>query len=439
MRNTTDLERRVRRDLQELTETIGPRPTGSAGNREAARYLKERFAESDLQVETQEFEALDWTPGSCRLSVGGNAIAAQINPYSPPCAARAQGQLFRSLEELEAAHGLQDVIAVLDGEFVAEQIMPMNFPFYNPEEHLRLNRVLEEKRPQAVIAVGQEGHRGEPLFADGDLQIPTVTITRAEGEKLRRSMHRGVNRSTRAGRHDALGLEIDSTTEKSRGENVLARLNPGAASKVTVVAHFDTWFDTPGAMDNAVGAAVLTGLAQLLSGPARAAGQGPYRGQVPGLGPEQGPEHGAAAGISPNLEVELFANNGEDYYSSAGMLAYLERGMDAARTVLAINIDGIGFSGRDTGLSLYECPPRITEIIGAARRPYPRIAEMEPWPEGDHSVFIMQGIPATALTTLGIHDLMHVYHHTPADRLENIDTARVAEAAEFIAAILQRL
>jgi hypothetical protein len=34
---------------------------------------------------------------------------------------------------------------------------------------------------------------------------------------------------------------------------------------------------------------------------------------------------------------------------------------------------------------------------------------------------------------------MHVYHHTPADRLENIDTARVAEAAEFIAAILQRL
>lgn len=433
MKSTTDLERRVRRDLQELTETIGPRPTGSAGNRQAARYLKERFAESGLQLESQEFAALDWAPGSCRLTAGGQEITAQINPYSPPCAARAQGQLFRSLEELEAAPELREVIAVLDGEFVAEQIMPMNFPFYNPDEHLRLNRVLEEKRPQAVIAVGQEGHRGEPLFADGDLQIPTVTVTRAEGEKLRRSIHRGTKHAAQTGQKGAIELEIDSTTEKSRGENVLARLNPGAASKVTVVAHFDTWFDTPGAMDNAVGAAVLIGLAQLLTGPAQEGGQ--EAGQAPG----HRPEHGSAVGISPDLEVELFANNGEDYYSSAGMLAYLERSMDAGRTRLAVNIDGIGFSGRDTGLSLYECPARISQIIGETRRPYPRIAEMEPWPEGDHSVFIMQGIPAMALTTFGIHDLMHVYHHTPADRAENIDTARVAEAAELIAAVLKRL
>jgi aminopeptidase YwaD len=101
--------------------------------------------------------------------------------------------------------------------------------------------------------------------------------------------------------------------------------------------------------------------------------------------------------------------------------------------------DGIGFTGRDTGLSLYQCPAHIAKIVKEARRPYPRIADMEPWPEGDHSVFLMQGIPAMALTTLGIHDLMHVYHHTPADRLENIDPARVAEAAEFIAAVLQAL
>ncbi|MFP4619291.1 MAG: M28 family metallopeptidase [Spirochaetaceae bacterium] len=212
---------------------------------------------------------------------------------------------------------------------------------------------------------------------------------------------------TLQGIEEEVTLTLQSDTRASRGENVLARINRGAPSKVVIVAHFDTWFSTPGAMDNAVGTAVLLGLPSLLKK------------------------------VNPELEVELFANNGEDYYNSAGSIVYLDRSFDSARTVLAINIDGIGYRGRETGLSLYECPSPLSNTIGEAQRSYRHIVDMEPWPEGDHSIFAMQGIPAITLTTLNIHDLMHIYHHTPEDRIENIDIERVAEVVEFIASLIE--
>ena len=154
MSQKVDLRNVVERDLRELAERIGPRPTGSAGNREAAAYIRERFSEGGLQVETQEFDALDWKPAGCEFSASSRSrsIEAQINPYSPPCSLRAPASIFTSLDELEAAPQLAGRIAVLDGEFVSGQIMPKNFVFYNPEEHQKLNRLLEEKRPAAMIA-----------------------------------------------------------------------------------------------------------------------------------------------------------------------------------------------------------------------------------------------------------------------------------------------
>ncbi|MFW6344557.1 MAG: M28 family peptidase [Sediminispirochaetaceae bacterium] len=416
------LQKTIDQDLRELAEHIGARPTGSAPNRKAAGYIKKRFCEHGWEIETQEFEAIDWKRGSCTLFAGGEAIAVQVNPYSPPCSIEAQAALFRTLDELAAAPSLENTIAVLDGEFIVEQIMPKNFVFYNPEEHLRLNHLLEEKAPAAVIAVAQNTHGGDraeepqnsaspgpqepsatsgssatpgpPLFADGDMRIPSVTISAAEGKKLRRSIGQLIK------------LTIDSKTETSTARNVIARLHPGAPKKIVVVAHFDTWFDTPGAMDNAVGAAVLLSLPSLLDK------------------------------IDPGIEIELFANNGEDYYSSAGSLLYIERSLDIARTVLAVNIDGIGYRGRETGLSLYDCPASLSDSIRGAQQSFSHIVDMEPWPEGDHSIFVMQGVPAIALTTLNIHDLMNTYHHTHKDRVENIDTKRVAEATEFIAEVL---
>ncbi len=38
------------------------------------------------------------------------------------------------------------------GELAREQLMPKNFPFYQPEEHQRIIHLLEAQKPLAIIA-----------------------------------------------------------------------------------------------------------------------------------------------------------------------------------------------------------------------------------------------------------------------------------------------
>lgn len=74
-------------------------------------------------------------------------------------------------------------------------------------------------------------------------------------------------------------------------------LSPGLTGKKVVIgSHYDTWFDTPGAIDNAAGVTALLALAEML--------------------------------VPEDSCVELVAFNGEDYYSAPGQVLYLQSGTD---------------------------------------------------------------------------------------------------------------
>ena len=81
-------------------------------------------------------------------------------------------------------------ILLLRGEIAKEQIMPKNFVFYNPEEHQRIYRLLEEKQPAAIISATTRNPELAgavypfPMFEDGDFDIPSAYMTDVEGEKL---------------------------------------------------------------------------------------------------------------------------------------------------------------------------------------------------------------------------------------------------------------
>ncbi len=186
---TTDLTGKAERYLDTLCRRIENRRVGTAGNQAATRFLAQQFTAFGWAVDCPPFDCLDWSEQGAELTCAGQAFAVQVSPYSLGCAVQADLVSTGSLAELEAVDARGKLLLV-HGELTREQLMPKNFPFYNPDEHKELIRMLEGSQPAALIcATGRNpalagGMYPFPLFEDGDFDIPSVYITDVEGERL---------------------------------------------------------------------------------------------------------------------------------------------------------------------------------------------------------------------------------------------------------------
>jgi aminopeptidase YwaD len=203
-------------------------------------------------------------------------------------------------------------------------------------------------------------------------------------------------------------LRSDARRIPSTACNVLARKNPRLRKKITVCAHIDAYGDSPGASDNASGTAVLLLLAEML-----------------------GNFHGPVC-------VELLAINGEDNYSAGGEMDYLRRyGDDIENTIMAVNIDDVGYCRGKTAYSLYNLPDELLRKVKSGFSGYPGITEGEQWYQGDHMMFAQKGVPAVAITSDKIRELMAGYTHTARDVPRIVDCAKLVEVAEALSRLLR--
>ena len=265
--------------------------------------------------------------------------------------------------------------------------------FYNPEHHQHIVLLLETKKPLAIMAATSRnpglagGLYPFPLIEDGDFEFPSVYMKDVEGDRL----------AAYAGQEVTLVSEAERIP--ATGCNVIARRG-GKEQKVVVCAHIDAKIDTPGAIDNGSGVVVLLLLAELLAD---------YNGE---------------------LGVEIAAFNGEDYYSAAGEMHYLQNYQDTfGQIVLAINIDAAGYIEGKTAYSLYECPEEITAASHKAFARYTDIHEGEQWYQSDHMIFVQSGKPAMAITSDKFEWLSTAITHTEIDTPEIVDGERLANAA----------
>ena len=384
--------------LARLCVTIPTRAVGSQGNRDAAAFIAATLAAFGWDVETSAFQCMDWRASGAELRAGTTAFAAQPSPYTlGALVSDARLVVVGTIEELEAADVAGKILLARD-DLAKEQLAPKNFPWWNPEEHRRIIAALERGRPAAVVAATARNPDTAgalypfPLIEDGDFDIPSVYMTEEEGRKL----------AVYAGRE--VDLEIRATRSLAEGSNVTARRGAGA-QRVLVTAHLDAKRGTPGATDNAAGVAVLLLLAELLGG-----------------------------GSRPPT-VELVAFNGEDYYAAPGEQLYLRQNPDLTSVGCVINIDGAGYREGGTHFSLYQAPDALTE---RARRILPAhgLSEGPAWYQGDHTMFVMAGRPAVAITSERLATLAAEYIHTPRDAPEIVDPDKLARIARGVAACL---
>jgi len=388
--------------LTMLCNTHPHRQVGSAGNRAATEYFARIARENDFAVEEPDFVCLDWQAGAHHLLTGGEDFDFVISDYSLGCDVKAPLAVVSTIPELETVDAANKILLV-KGELTTEQLMPKNFTFYNPEHHQHIVGLLERKEPLAILAA--TGHNPElagavypfPLVEDGDFNIPVGHMKDVDGERL--AAHTG----------EMIELIMEARRSPTTATQVLAQKGSGANGRLVFSAHIDTKATTPGALDNATGTVVLLLLAELLHD---------YRGGV---------------------AVELVPFNGEDNYSVAGQKLYLARNEGRLGEIrLNINLDGLGWSGSPTAYSFYECPDPLAFEIRKTFRGYPGLVEGPAWPQGDHMIFAMSGVPAIAITTLNFTELEREIAHTEKDVPELVDPARLVETALAIHSLVER-
>lgn len=399
----TSLLANAARHLEVLCSEIETRRVGSSGNLQATAYAADTLRALGYEVETPSFDCVDWVGGKAVLHLADRDFEVFPSPYSLPCDVAAPLRSAGTLTELQAVD-CKDEILMLHGDLAREQIMPKNFPFYNPELHMLIVSLVESKYPAAIVAATNRNPELAgaiypfPLFEDGDFNIPSVYTNEETGRQL----------LPFAGKKTFLYSQAERIS--STGCNVIGRLNPDAVSKITICAHIDAKIGTPGALDNAAGVVTLLLIADLLKN------------------------------YSGSNEIELLAMNGEDYYGANGEKQYLEQNEGRLSRILSfINIDAPGFHTGKTAFSFYNQTEDQISVFRSTLRKFPGIDEGEAWYQGDHTALVMNGVPAIAITSEKFMEIEENFAHTPKDIPELVDLEKLAETAKAVALIIKQM
>lgn len=379
--------------LDELCTKYPDRSVGSAGNHHATRLFRKIASELGFHVEEQAFDCLDWQDGEVILQCEKNNFNAYASSYSNGCNIVTELVEADTIEKLELLN-CEGKILFLHGELTISPIMPKNFVFYNPEEHQNLIALLESKEPAAIITAS--GSCPEltgaiypfPVFEDGDFDIPSVFMTDTEGNKL--LPYAGQN----------FILKSHACRKKTKAKHIVAGKGNPNAGKIVISAHIDTKKGTPGALDNAGGVIVLLILMELLKD---------YDG---------------------NFQLEFVPFNGEDYYGVPSQMLYLIDNQDALdKIAMNINLDAAGLIGERTGISYYDVRDELKRKAESIFSDETHYVEAEQWYQGDHMIFVMNDVPAIAISTENIMKVLSEVAHTKKDIPGLVDPAILLDIA----------
>jgi aminopeptidase YwaD len=325
------------------------------------------------------------------------------SPYSKGVSLEAEIISVGSLQELKECNPGGKLL-LLWGELSKEQLMPKNFVFYNPQRHQEIISLLETKSPAAILcATDRDGAVAGgvypfPLIEDGDFHIPSVYMTGEEGQRL----------LTEVGKTGI--LESKAWRKDSKGVNVVASKGTDPDRRILISAHIDAKVGTPGAIDNGTGVVVLLLLAEYLQ---------EY---------QSGPV------------IELLPFNGEDYYSVPGQMVYLEQNQGRFHEILInINIDGAGYHQGPSGFSPFNLQENVKASLDEVLNASETLVEGQQWVQGDHSIFIQQGVPALAVSSdWFIRNIeSQTITHTPSDHPDIVNHEQIVEIAESIIEFIQ--
>ncbi|AKN31527.1 peptidase M28 [Clostridium carboxidivorans P7] len=375
------------------------RAVGTAANDEIVNFLENKFKHMNYSIKSLPFECTVWENGKSTLESSNHLFQVEPSPFSEPFKGSGKLIMAKTVEELEDID-CNGVILLLSGKLTESPLQPKDYPFYYPEEHKYLISLLERKKPRAIIAVtGQNPLSGQnpfPLFEDGNFLIPSGNINERILSKVEAAGLLG----------ESVHLTIDSHKRLSKSRQIAAlKKAEKSMGKIVIGAHMDTKYNTPGALDNAAGVAVLIKVAEVLK--------------------------------SAAYDIEIVPFNSEEFYGACGEMEYLKLiDNEKDRIKLMINIDSPCHKGAETAISFHNLNDNISEIINCTIGKSEKIVKGKEWYAGDHVPFIFRGIPCLVVTSSDLFSGALEYTHTSKDTLDTIDFDMVDHIVRYIVEII---
>ena len=380
--------------LKELSINIGCRPIGSIEHHKTEDYIYNKFKEYGLETFKQEFPCKFWKVHKNSLFINNKPINHILNTFSSSCNIETYGLLIRSIEELENSD-LLGKIAILTGEITQETLFPMNFKIYNPENHLKINKLLKIKNPEAIITISNNSGIPTIITEDWDLLIPSISVSIDIGAYLITQIN------------EKIRIEILTEFLDSKSSNIISIKNNNSIQKIIFCAHSDTKYTTKGALDNGSGVSLLLEISKYLS-----------KNYFP-----------------INFEFITFA--GEETYSLGEEFYFNNLNYDLKNIKYIINIDGIGLSTSYSTITYFNLENSLEEIINNLLNNYKEIKKIPQWFESDHSFFVFRQIPSIAFTSNKFGNNINSLIHTSFDTIELISFEQLNLIFNFIINLLK--
>lgn len=379
-------------DIQALSD-IGIRFIGSAEDTQAARHLARRCKSIGLVTETAPFPVLSWS----LLEEASLVIAP---PRGSPWKVVSYPYVYSASTPRGGARGR--VVAAGRQELFGTKFRA----FERPKFRYRKYSIVDQNGAVAAQIVSRDFPVGARAAAWGVLPLPRTTPTVMIGDEDGRSLEDMVAGGDPV--EAALGFRTAFHPD-AVANNVIALL-PGADRRkavehILVMAHFDTQYTGPGAVDNASGVAAVLALAEYFTRerPDRSVLFALYSGEEVGfVGAKHHlatlKERGQLGSIRAVLNLDMLACNEPNWpHASADFLAQ-------------------------------ESVRRAAISAGVAEK-YGDLEIVTPcWPSGDQDPFDDEGIPCVQFTWKGYK---YPHTHTPDDTPDKIDAAVLACSFEF--------
>ena len=409
--------------VSELTTRFGPRPAGSANERQAAEWAAARFKALGFEnVRIESFPVTAWVRGtdSARISapVAQPLVVAALGESPPTPAAGLEGEvvMYPSLTALKAAAAgaLTGKIALVTRHMVRTQ----DGEGYSAAVDARVDGPAEAARHGAIAfmlrSVGTDSHRlphtGTTGYTDGKVPIPAFALSPPDAEQIERLAALG--ESVRVHLNSSASYVRDAHSQNVIGE-VRGRERPEEV--VLLGAHLDSWDQGTGAVDDGTGTAIITAAAKLI----RDADHRPRRTvRVVLYGSEEvaqpGPPGGAFGG-------HAYADHHKAELAQHVLAGESDTGADR---VYQLTVPPAVSDGEFAQMALRVLTP--IGILAAARPSRDFGTDVDPSVEA--------GVPGFALA----QDASRYFdiHHTPDDTLDKVDRVQldqnVAAWAAFV-------
>ncbi len=254
------------RDLEELCDTIGGRPTGSPANDRAIEWAARKFREAGIDdVSVEPFTARSlWLPGPAEAAAV-SPVSFPIRIASSPMSPSTKGTIEARLVDAGDAtpEAFAKLGAAVKGAIVLVHSAEMKTFDDLFAEYMRNGQLIEAARKYQPAAMLLESTRPRdllyrhPISLDSNYApVPTAVIAREHAERLARLAKKGEVR---------VRLSMTNRTAPTyESKNVIAEIKGREKPDEVVLigAHLDSWDLGTGAEDNGVNVAMVIDLAR---------------------------------------------------------------------------------------------------------------------------------------------------------------------------------